>query len=211
MNALPKSIVRNITRRLLGIALLAGLTLPCAVRAADAPPTGNAVESVETTTLPGGKVVVRVMLKKPLAALPAGFSVGNPPRIALDLPDTGNATGRNTVESNLGPLTSVNVVQAGTRTRLVLNLNRSVGYDAKLEGSALLVALGDAGAGIAPVNASPRFSEADSSSARHSIRSVDFRRGEAGEARIVTALSDAQTGINIRQQANGVVIDFIGT
>ncbi|MBU1394796.1 MAG: AMIN domain-containing protein [Gammaproteobacteria bacterium] len=218
MNALPKTIGRSIaqkmTRHLFGIALLAGLALPFAVRAADAaPPTGNAVQSVETTTLPGGKVVVRVTLKNALTAIPAGFTVGNPPRIALDLPDTGNAMGRNTVEANLGPLSSVNVVQAGTRTRLVLNLNKSVEYEAQIDGKTLLVALGDVGVGVgtAPVNVSPRFAEAAPGGAPHSIRDIDFRRGAAGEARIVTTLSDAQAGINIRQQANGVVVDFIGT
>ncbi|MDZ7594747.1 MAG: AMIN domain-containing protein [Thiobacillus sp.] len=201
----------RMTRYLFGIALLAGLTLPFAVRAADAPPTGNAVQSIETTTLPGGKVVVRVTLKKALTVTPAGFTVGNPPRIALDLPDTGNAMGRNTVEANLGPLSSVNVVQAGTRTRLVLNLNKSVEYEAQIDGKTLLVALGDVGVGAAPVNVSPRFAEAAPGVARHSIRDIDFRRGAAGEARIVTTLSDAQAGINIRQQAGGVVVDFIGT
>jgi type IV pilus assembly protein PilQ len=206
-----KLVKDRMTRHLFGIALLAGLALPLAVRAADAPPTGNAVESVETTTLPGGKVVVRVNLKNALTATPAGFTVGNPPRIALDLPDTGNAMGRNTVEANLGPLSSVNVVQAGTRTRLVLNLNKSVEYEARIDGKSLLVALGDVGVGAAPVNVSPRFAEAAPGTARHSIRDVDFRRGAAGEARIVITLSDAQAGINIRQQANGVVVDFIGT
>jgi len=210
MNALPK-IVQKMTRHLFGVALLTGLVLPLAVRAADVPPTSNAVQSVETTTLPGGKVVVRVNLKKALTATPAGFTVGNPPRIALDLPDTGNAMGRNTVEANLGPLSNVNVVQAGTRTRLVLNLNKSVEYDTTIEGKSLLIALGEVGAVAAPVNVSPRFAEASSGTARHSIRDVDFRRGAAGEARIVTTLSDAQAGINIRQQANGVVVDFIGT
>jgi type IV pilus assembly protein PilQ len=210
MNALPK-IAQKMTRHLFGIALLAGLALPFAVRAADAPPTGNAVQSVETTTLPGGKVVVRVTLKNALTATPAGFTVGNPPRIALDLPDTGNAMGRNTVEANLGPLSSVNVVQAGTRTRLVLNLNKSVEYEAQIDGKTLLVALGDVGVGSAPVNVSPRFAEAAPGGAPHSIRDIDFRRGAAGEARIVTTLSDAQAGINIRQQAGGVVVDFIGT
>ena len=210
MNALPK-IAQKMTRHLLGVILFTGLVLPFAVRAADAPPTGNAVQSVETTTLPGGKVVVRVNLKKALTATPAGFTVGNPPRIALDLPDTGNAMGRNTVESNLGPLSSVNVVQAGTRTRLVLNLNKSVEYEASVDGKSLLIALGDVGASTAPVNVSPRFAEAAPDGARHAIRNVDFRRGAAGEARIVTTMSDAQAGINIRQQSNGVVVDFIGT
>ena len=179
MNALPK-IAQKLTRHLFGIVLLTGLTLPLTVRAADAPPTGNAVQSVDTTTLPGGKVVVRVTLKNALSATPAGFTVGNPPRIALDLPDTGNAMGRNTVEANLGPLSSVNVVQAGTRTRLVLNLNKSVEYDASIDGKTLLVALGDVGVGSAPVNASPRFAEAAPGVARHSIRDVDFRRGGDG-------------------------------
>jgi type IV pilus assembly protein PilQ len=156
-------------------------------------------------------VVVRVTLKNALTATPAGFTVGNPPRIALDLPDTGNAMGRNTVEANLGPLSSVNVVQAGTRTRLVLNLNKSVEYEARIDGKTLLVALGDVGVGSAPVNVNPRFAEAAPGVARHSIRDIDFRRGAAGEARIVTTLSDAQAGINIRQQAGGVVVDFIGT
>ncbi|MDP3585210.1 MAG: type IV pilus secretin PilQ [Thiobacillus sp.] len=215
MNALPKitvrSIARDMTRYLFGATLLTGLMLSYSVRAADLPPTANTVQQVETTTLPGGKVVVRVTLKNALTATPAGFSVGNPPRIALDLPNTGNALGRNTVESNLGPLSSVNVVQAGTRTRLVLNLNKSVEYDTTLDGKQLLIALGDVGAGTAPVNASPRFAEATPGAARHSIRDVDFRRGATGEGRIVTTLSDAQAGINIRQQANGVVVDFIGT
>lgn len=207
MNALPR-IAQTLTRHLFGIVLLA---MPVMAPAADLPPTSNAVQSVETTTLPGGKVVVRVNLKNALAATPAGFTVGNPPRIALDLPDTGNAIGKNTVEANLGPLSSVNVVQAGNRTRLVLNLNKSVEYEAKVDGKQLLVSLGDVGAGAAPVNATPRFAEATPGNASHSIRDVDFRRGGAGEARIVTTLSDAQAGINIRQQGDSVVVDFVGT
>jgi type IV pilus assembly protein PilQ len=215
MNALPqiivRSVARKITRHLLGFALFAGLALPLAAQAADAPITANAVQGVEATTLPGGKVVVRINLKNALTATPAGFTVGNPPRIALDLPDTGNALGRNTVEANLGPLSSVNVVQAGTRTRLVLNLSKSVEYEARVEGKSLFIALGDIGSGAAPVNVSPQFAEAARGPARHGIRDIDFRRGAAGEARIITTLADAQTGINIRQQANGVVVDFIGT
>ncbi|MFP5411278.1 MAG: AMIN domain-containing protein, partial [Gammaproteobacteria bacterium] len=209
MKALPK-LAQKLTRHLAGIALVTGLVLPFAA-GADTPPTANAVESVETTTLPGGKVLVRVNMKQPLTATPAGFTVGNPPRIALDLPDTGNAIGRNTVEANLGPLSSVNVVQAGTRTRVVLNLSQSSEYDTRLEGKSLLVSLGGVGAGEAPVNVTPQFAEAGPGKVRHGIRDVDFRRGEAGQARIVTSLSDAQVGINIRQQAVGIVVDFIGT
>lgn len=211
MNALP-NFIQKMIRNLFVLTLLGGMAFTLTHSLANAaPPTGNAVESVETTTLPNGQVMVRVNLKHALNGTPAGFTVGNPPRIALDLPDTGNATGKSTQEANLGPLNSVNVVQAGTRTRLVLNLNKAASYETQLVGKSLLVSLGEVGAGSSSINASPRFSEAVPGNTRHSIRDVDFRRGDAGEARIVTSLSDAQAGINIRQQANGLVVDFIGT
>lgn len=211
MNTLP-NLTHKMIRSFFGLSLLIGLVFSLLQsRVEAAPPTGNAVQSVETTTLPNGQVMVRVNLKNALGGTPAGFTVGNPPRIALDLPDTGNAMGKNTLEANLGPLNSVNVVQAGTRTRLVLNLNKAASYETQLVGKTLLVSLGDVGSSTSSVNATPRFAEASPSSARHTIRDVDFRRGDAGEARIVTTLSDAQAGINIRQQANGLVVDFIGT
>ena len=69
-----------------------------------------------------GTEVVRIELSEPLTAVPAGFSIQTPPRIAIDLPGVSNALGKNSVEINQGNLRSVNVAQAGERTRLVLNL-----------------------------------------------------------------------------------------
>ena len=82
----------------------------------------------------GGKVVVKVTLKQALASPPAGFTVNNPPRIAFDFPNTTNALGRSTQEVGEGDLRSINVVQAGDRTRLVLNLSRAAGYDTQIDG-----------------------------------------------------------------------------
>ncbi len=179
---------------------------------ADGVPTSNSVVSVDSSALPGGKFIVRVGLKHALRNVPAGFSVGNPPRIALDLPDTGNGVGKNTVEANLGPLSTVNVIQAGNRTRLVLNLNKSVAYEARIDGNYLLVSLGDNSSPIdTPVNASQQFSEAAPATSGHAIRDIEFRRGPNGEGRIVTTLADAQTGINIHQQSKGVTVDFFDT
>ena len=173
---------------------------------------GNAITSVEPTSLPGGKIMVKVNLREALANTPAGFTVANPARIALDLPDTGNSVGRNMVEANLGPLQSINVVQAGSRTRLVLNLSKPVEYETRIDGKSLIISLNETtGVATAPSNVTPRFSEAAADGARHSIKDIDFRRGPNGEARIVTTLSDAQAGINIRQQAKGVMVDFIDT
>ncbi len=81
----------------------------------------NAIQSI-TATQQAGAEVVRIELKEPLAAVPNGFAVQTPPRIAIDLPGIGNALGKSSIEINQGNLRSASVAQAGERTRLVLNL-----------------------------------------------------------------------------------------
>ena len=44
----------------------------------------NMVESIDYSTLPGGKVVVKVTLKQEQSQPPAAFTTNAPPRVALD-------------------------------------------------------------------------------------------------------------------------------
>ena len=108
----------------------------------------NAIQSI-TSSQQAGSEVVRIELAKPLAAVPAGFAVQAPPRVALDLPGVGNALGRNTVELNQGNLRSVSVAQAGERTRVVLNLKQAANYRAQIQGNALLVTLDPSASALA--------------------------------------------------------------
>lgn len=70
----------------------------------------NAIESV-TGSLQGGSEVIRIDLSKALDAVPTGFAIQAPARIALDFPGVSNAMGRSTVEVNQGNLKSVSIVQ----------------------------------------------------------------------------------------------------
>src|SRR5262249_18672327 len=101
----------------------------------------NSVESINFSQIQGGKIIVKIGLKEPLAATPQGFAVTNPPRIAIDLPDTANALGRNQVEAGEGDLKSVAVVQTANRTRLVMNLARNLTYTQAVEGNQLIVTI----------------------------------------------------------------------
>ena len=100
----------------------------------------NSIENIEVTQA-SGQVLVRVTLKEPLQAAPGSFTVANPARIALDFPGTANALGRTSQEVGENVLRSMNIVQAGDRTRLVLNLRNMVPYETKIDGSALLITL----------------------------------------------------------------------
>ena len=86
-------------------AALAALALALAAPVAWAQSAAkNAVESINFSSVQGGKILVKIGLKEPLAAVPQGFAVTNPPRIAIDLPDTVNAVGRAQIEAGEGCL-----------------------------------------------------------------------------------------------------------
>jgi type IV pilus assembly protein PilQ len=159
----------------------------------------------------GGRVIVRITTKQPLAAPPASFTVTQPARIALDFPGTANALGRTTQEINEGELRGMNVVQVGDRTRMVLNLRNMVTYETQVEGNTVSVVLTPVQVSQArPTPRAERFAEG-TPDAKHAIREVDFRRGRAGEGRVVIELADANTGIDIRQQGQQLIVDFLKT
>lgn len=166
-----------------------------------------AVESV-SGSIQGGVEVIRIDFTEALSAVPTGFAVQSPARIALDVPGATNAMGRTAVDVNLGNVRSVNVVQAGDRTRLVLNLKTPTSYKAQLQGKSLLVALDSAGA-PAPVAQGPAtFAESRNRDAQP-LRDLDFRRGPDGAGRVVVDLSSNQVGVDIRQQGTGLVVEFL--
>jgi len=171
----------------------------------------NSITSIDYTVLQGGKVILKVGLKQPLAQQPAGFTINNPPRVALDFPDTANALDKSSVQIGEGPLRSVNVVQSGKRTRLVLNLSRNTPYDTTVEGNYLIVALQGAGPSATIPTRTTHFPEAGTKDTGHSLRDVDFRRGKDGEGRVVIDLSDPNVGIDIRQQGKNLIIDLLNT
>ncbi len=192
-----------------GIALGAALALLVIGQAfAQAP---NSIDSVTVSKGSSGRTVVKFTLKAPLANPPAGFAINNPPRIALDFPDTGNALGRTAQEVGDPALRSLNVVQAGNRTRVVFNLNKPQSFETQLEGNTVLVTLTEQAGVVADTPAVSRFAEARPGEATHSLRDIDFRRGRNGEARIIVDLSDSTTGIDIRQQGKSLIVDFIST
>ncbi len=187
------------------------LALVLAAASAAVHAQANAIESINVSPAAGGKVVVKVTLKQAPASAPAGFTINNPPRIAFDFPNTASALGRTTQEVGEGELRSINVVQAGDRTRLVLNLSRASGYDTQIDGRALLITLQGAAAAASPAGATTHFAEARAGDSRHALRDVDFRRGGAGEGRVVVDLSDNTVGIDLKVQGKTIIIDFINT
>ncbi len=200
----------NRLRELVPYLLVATLAFlaPAAVHAQGVP---NSIDALNVTSQ-GGRTLLRLTLKEPLKNPPASFTVANPARIAFDFPNTINALARSSQEVNEGELRSVNLVQVGERTRLVLNLKTVVTYETQAEGNTLTISLAavPSTASRAASDRTVRFAEGTTDD-KHSLRDVDFRRGKAGEGRVIVELSDTSTGIDIRQQGQTLVVDFLKT
>ena len=163
----------------------------------------------------GGTDVVRVELSEALTAVPAGFAVQSPPRVAIDLPGVTNASGKSSIELNQGNVRSVSVASSGDRTRLVLNLKVASSYHAEIQGKTLLISL-DGGASSAPAAtaaAAPAQADIHFASSQNAdvldLRDIDFRRGTDGAGRIVVNLASTQVGVDLKQQGKDLVVDFL--
>jgi type IV pilus assembly protein PilQ len=167
----------------------------------------NSVEAV-TGSIQGGSEVVRIDFSQPLTAVPAGFSIQAPARVALDVPGATNGMGRNSVEINQGNVRSVNVVQAGDRTRLVVNLKAPASYRAQLQGKSLLVVFDPVVTASPTPTQQPAFAESRNTEVQP-IRDLDFRRGADSAGRVIVALPSNQIGVDIRQQGQNLIVDFL--
>ena len=196
-----KSMVRRVGFRGIGVLLLGVASL------SHAEPRIQSISS----SIQGGAEVVRIDLSEPLAAVPAGFVVQSPARIALDFPGVGSELQRNAVELNQGNLRMAHVVQAADRTRVVLNLNQPTNYQAEVQGRSLLVSLAPV-ASAAAVAAAPAsvFAESRNDGALP-LRDIDFRRGVENAGRVIVDLANDQVGVDIRQQGQNLVVEFLRT
>lgn len=167
----------------------------------------NTIESV-TASVQGGVEIIRVDLTQELPTSPNGFSIHSPARIALDLLGVVNGLGRPTVDVNQGNVRSINVVQSGDRSRLVLNLKQSTNYKTEIRGKSLFVSLDPVAAPSGAVVAATVFSE-DRNRDVLAIKDMDFRRGAEGAGRVIVDLANSQVGVDIKQQGQTLVVEFL--
>lgn len=168
------------------------------------------IEAV-SSSIQGGADVVRIDFSEPLKAVPDGFAVQSPARIALDFPGVRNGMGHTNVGINQGNVKGVNVVQANDRTRVVLNLKRATPYKSVIDGNSLLVSLAPASeAASSEKGGSTVFSESRNTSVAP-LKNIDFRRGVENAGRVVIDLDSNQVGVDIRQQGDKLVVEFLKT
>ncbi|MHB1359303.1 MAG: type IV pilus secretin PilQ [Rhodocyclaceae bacterium] len=154
----------------------------------------------------GGNTILKIGLQQALTATPANFVIANPARIVFDFPATENGLGYSNKVINEGGLRSFSLVQAGDRSRLVLNLDKTSRFEARPEGKFLLITLQDdepAAAGGAVQHFAPTGKDAATS-----VRDIKFRRSKDGAGVVLVDLSSSDTGIDVRQKGTNLLVSF---
>jgi type IV pilus assembly protein PilQ len=178
--------------------------------------SGLRLEAIDVQPLPGQQVELRLRLSGN-APEPETFTIDDPARISVDLPNTTLGLDSRRQDANAGPLTSVLAAEANGRTRVVMNLSSMVPYQTRVEGNTVVVLLGQgpgqaAAASVAaqprPTPAAPR---AAVSSGDRTIRNIDFRRGPDGAGQVVVELNDPTTTVDVRTEGGRIVVDFRDT
>ncbi len=173
------------------------------------------LEAIDVQSLPGQQVELRLRLSGP-APDPMTFTIDDPARISLDLPNTSLALGSRRQDANVGPLTSILSAEANGRTRVVMNLTSMVPYTTRVQGDSVYVLIGQAPGEAAAPSFAAQPSQAPAqrgavAAGDRGIRNIDFRRGQDGAGQIVVDLADPRTTVDVRQEGGRIVVDFQNT
>ncbi len=171
----------------------------------------NVIEDIVYAKLPGDRIQITLKMAKPPAE-PNAFTITNPARISLDFSNTRVGLDRKSIAVKEAAVTNVTAIEAEDRSRVVLSLIRPVAYSTNIEGNNFVLTV------EAPVSAiagavEPKTTHFASSrkTGKYNLKAIDFRRGPQGDGKIIINLSDPAVGIDIREQAGEIMVDFLNT
>jgi type IV pilus assembly protein PilQ len=175
----------------------------------------NQLQDVSFSALPGNRVEIVLTTSEPVVDS-VSFTTDNPARIAIDLPGTSSALATKVTPVAIGMARSITAIEADGRTRVVVNLLEQVPHEIRSEGNQLIVAIG-AGSGAGSMSATavskPSIVSDRSIGGRQglALENIDFRRGPQGEGRIEIEMSDPSIVVDMRQQGEQIILDFMDT
>ena len=169
----------------------------------------NQLKNIDVRALAGNKLELQLEMTGP-APEPLTFTIDEPARIALDLPETSSALKNRRQDVGKGALDTILVAEAGNRTRVVLNLDKLVAYETRVEGNSIYVTLESAAkSNTTEFAAAIQETEAtDAANASSAIESVDFRRTESGGGRVIVNLSNASVPVDVSKDGSNVIVEF---
>lgn len=174
----------------------------------------STLTKVDVAQLPGDKFEIRMAFDE-APPEPKGYTIERPARIVLDFPDVDSSLKERRIPLTVQNGQSAMVLTSDGRTRLIVNLDSLAAYTTRTEGSSLILQVDAPGTSTAnqstqgsAVNIAKQSPVTSTVSGQPQINSVDFRRGESGEGRIILGLSNTKISANLVGTGAGVRLSF---
>ncbi|HHZ87989.1 MAG TPA: type IV pilus secretin PilQ [Chromatiaceae bacterium] len=169
----------------------------------------NTLTGITSTGLSGDRVQVSLTFEQD-ALKPPSFIMDNPARIVLDLMNTGSSMSRRSQSVNVGLLRSVTAIEAGNRTRVVLNMVDVAPFETRVDGNQVHLILGASHSTAVDTSDGPMIVAASSQEAGgNQVSGVDFRRGAEGQALVTVSLNDPSVTVDLRTEGRKVILDIL--
>ena len=188
-------------------AMVLGLAAPVVMAA---PPA--TLDEIAFTSLPGGGFEAKLNFSGDVDS-PTGYVIESPPRMVFDFPNAKSALAQKKYALSFDIAKSAVVVTSGDRTRLILNLRETAGYEVKSEGHSVAIRVGD---GKGNASARDQYVSMENEpkgpvGAGAAITALDFQRGDSGEGLITVGLGRKDAGIDVSQVGKNIVVVFSHT
>ena len=172
-------------------------------------------EDITFSSQPGSKFEVRLDFSEAPPSDYSAYTIEEPARIAIDFPGTKSGLDQKRFSLPFGNATGVLVLEAGDKTRLVLNLIKLVPYEAVISGNQLVLQVGQDSSG-GYTKATPPSNVLESQmepvvEARSQLTDLQFRRAESGEGRLILQLSDPSVDVNVFSEGGKINLEFLAT
>lgn len=156
------------------------------------------LRALDYSAMPGDKAKIQLTFSEPVPK-PNAFATDDPARIVLDFAGVQNKLTQRTRQVNVGSTRSISAVEAGDRTRMVINLLQKVPYTISQNGNQMMITIES---GRQAVSARTNPSDATT------VTDLDFRRGENGEARLIVQLDSDDAAMDVQEQRGNIIVDL---
>ncbi|MBY6034694.1 type IV pilus secretin PilQ family protein [Marinobacter daepoensis] len=159
------------------------------------------LQDLSFSSLPGERLEVTMQFDG-TPPEPSGYTIERPARIAVDLKDTASALNQRSIPLGTGNAQSVTVVETKDRTRLIFNLVELVPHDTVRTSNSLVMTIGgeaDGGGSAMAAQQRAATSASGGSEGGNALAGVDFRRGKAGEGRVIVDLGSSTATVNLNE------------
>ena len=197
-------VMRHASRYMLMGLLIAGATWASVAMAA----ASTTLKNISYDALPGGAIELHMDFGNGPVPQPKIFTTGTPPRIAVDFADTDNAAARH-LDIGKGSTSGVSAVEAGGRTRVVIELMRASSYRSRVEGNSLVLTINNGTVDqstttVATIDPSKALPSVTNGAA---ISNIDFRRGPNGEGRVLISFNGSGVNAQMTRKGDKLVVD----